>query len=144
MIYNLKKSEASPAIQHMGIKMLKVLFLCFCSTIAIFIVGCISYSSTGVFSSGKDTYTVVVSGKGKPWFVDLQRMAYQEANNFCQRKGMVFQPVVTKAVPASNDVDSFFELQFRTISPDDPDYLKPDFKPLSDLQPYIEIVETEQ
>jgi hypothetical protein len=86
MIYNLKKSEASPAIQHMGIKMLKVLFLCFCSTIAIFIVGCISYSSTGVFSSGKDTYTVVVSGKGKPWFVDLQKMAYQEANNFCQRK----------------------------------------------------------
>ena len=62
------------------------LFLCFCSIIAIFIVGCTSYSSTGVLSSGKDTYTVVVSGKGKPWFVDLQKMAYQEANNFCQRK----------------------------------------------------------
>ena len=62
------------------------LFLCFCSIIAIFIVGCTSYSSTGVLSSGKDTYTVVVSGRGKVWFVDLQMMAFQEAKNFCQSK----------------------------------------------------------
>ena len=57
---------------------------------------------------------------------------------------MVFQPVVTKAVPASNDVDSFFELQFRTISPDDPDYIKPDLRPLPDLMRQIKIEETEQ
>jgi hypothetical protein len=110
----------------------------------IYIVGCTWYSSTVVFSSGKDTYTVVVSGGGKPWPVYLERMAHQEANDFCQRKGMVFQPVATKAVPASHEVDSFFELHFRALSPDDPDYLKPDLKPLSDLESYIEIEETEQ
>ena len=120
------------------------LFLCFCSTIMIFIVGCTWYSSTGVFSSGKDTYTVVVSGRGKPRPVYLQRIAYQEANVFCQRKGMVFQPVVTKEVPASHEVDPSFELQFRALCPDDPDYLKPDLKPLSDLEHYIEIEKTEQ
>jgi hypothetical protein len=77
------------------------LLLCFCSTIAIFIVGCIFYSSTGVFSSGKDTYTVVVSGRGNPWPVDMLKLAHEEANNFCQSKGKLFQPVATKVVPAS-------------------------------------------
>ena len=120
------------------------LFLCFCSIITIFIVGCAWYSSTGVVSSGKDTYTVVVSGRGKVWFVDLQMMAFQEANNFCQSKGKVFQRVATKKVPAARGVDPFVELQFRALSPDDPDYLRPDLKPLPDLEAYIEIEETEQ
>ena len=66
------------------------LFLCFCSTIAIFIVGCIFYSSTGVFPSGEDTYTVVVSGRGNPWHVDMLKLAHEEANNFCQSKGKLF------------------------------------------------------
>ena len=120
------------------------LFLCYCSTIMIFIVGCTWYSSTGVFSSGKDTYIVVVSGRGKPWLVNLQRMAYQEANNFCQSKGKVFQRVATKAVPAAHGVDPFVELQFRALSPDDPDYIKPDLEPLPDLMRHIKIEETEQ
>ena len=120
------------------------LFLCFCSIITIFIVGCAWYSSSGVVSSGKDTYTVVVSGRGKPWLVDLQNMAYQEANDFCQSKGKVFQPVATKAVPASRGVDPFVELQFRALSPDDPNYLRPDLEPLPDLDAHIEIEEPEQ
>ena len=120
------------------------LFLCFCSTIAILIVGCTWYSSTGVFSSGKDTYIVVVSGRGKPWLVNLQRMAYQEANNFCQSKGKVFQRVATKAVPAAQGVDPSFELQFRALNPDDSDHLRPDLEPLPDLDAHIEIEETEQ
>ena len=120
------------------------LFLCFCSTIAIFIVGCISYYSTGVFSSGEDTYTVVVSGRPKSWLVDMQKIAYQEAYNFCQSKGKVFQPVATKAVPAAHGVDPFVEIQFRALSPDDPDYLRPDLEPLPYLENHIAIEETEQ
>jgi hypothetical protein len=120
------------------------LLLCFCSTIAIFIVGCIFYSSTGVFSSGKDTYTVVVSGRGNPWPVDMLKLAHEEANNFCQSKGKLFQPVATKVVPASRGVDPFVELQFRALSPDDPDYIKPDLRPLPDLERHIKIEETEQ
>ena len=120
------------------------LLLCFCSTIAIFIVGCIFYSSTGVFPSGKDTYTVVVSGRGNPWHVDMLKLAQVEANNFCQSKGKVFQPVATKAVPAARGVDPFVELQFRALSPDDPDYIKPDLELPPDLGHYIKIEETEQ
>ena len=120
------------------------LLLCFCSTIAIFFVGCIFYSSTGVFSSGKDTYTVVVSGRGNPWHVDMLKLAHEEANNFCQSKGKLFQPVATKAVSAAHGVDPFVELQFRALSPDDPDYIKPDLEPLPDLMRHIKIEETEQ
>ena len=120
------------------------LLLCFCSTIAIFIVGCIFYSSTGVFSSGKDTYTVVVSGRGNPWPVDMLKLAHEEANNFCQSKGKLFQPVATKVVPASRGVDPFVEIQFRALSPDDPDYLRPDLEPLPYLEDHIAIEETEK
>ena len=58
-------------------------FLCFCLTIA-FLVGCAYYSSTGVFPSGKDTCTIVVSGRGTATVGDLQKMDYQEANDFCR------------------------------------------------------------
>lgn len=71
-------------------------------------------------------------------------MAHEEANNFCQSKGKLFQPVATKVVSAASGVDPFVELQFRALSPDDPDYIKPDLEPLPDLMRHIKTEETEQ
>lgn len=109
--------------------------LCFSFTIAIIIVGCASTSSTGVFPSGKDTYTVVVSGSRFYEPVGpLQKMAYQEANDFCSSRGKKLQPVATKAVPGGRRTPPSFELRFRALSPDDPEYSRPDLEPVPDVK----------
>jgi hypothetical protein len=106
------------------------LLICFCLILA-FIVGCAA-SSTGVFQSGKDTYTVVVTGgNGYARLGDLQKRAYQEANEFCRMREKKFQPVATKADPKRF---KSFELRFRALSPDDPEYRRPDLEPVPDVK----------
>ena len=111
------------------------LLLCLCLTIAIIIVGCATTSSTGVFSSGKDTYTIVVSSNS---FNEdpgtLHKRAYQEAKEFCQSKGKVFQPVAAKINSSTRGNSVSFELKFRALNPDDPDYKRPDLETVPDVK----------
>ena len=109
-------------------------FLFVSFTIVLIIVGCAT-SSTGVFPSDKDTFTVVVTGKtGYSQLGELQKRAYQEANDFCQRKGKMLQPVAANAVPPGYGNMPSFELRFRALSPDDPEYRRPDIEPCPDAK----------
>jgi len=113
------------------------LLLCFCLTIAIIVVGCDTNYSTGVFPSGKDTYTVVVTGGTRHTQLgDLQKRAYKEANEFCKMKGKNLQPVTTKADPEGL---KSFELRFRALSPDDPEYRRPDLEPEPDVKVDVKV-----
>ena len=115
------------------------LLLCLCLTIAIIIVGCATTSSTGVFSSGKDTYTVIVSSNSfNEDLGALHKMAYQEANDFCQSKGKVFQPVAAKINSSKRGTGVSFELKFRALNPDDPDYKRPDLETVPDVKVDVE------
>ena len=111
-----------------------------CFLTATILVGCVttpSPSSTGVFPTGMDTYTIVVTTNNQNEDIgNLQKIAYQEANDFCESEGKVFQPIATNADPASsgNNWRSSFELRFRALYPDDPDYKGPDWEPMPDVK----------
>ena len=101
----------------------------------LFLYGCVSISSSGVFASGKDTYTVTSTGEGAirgrvPSMGALMRQAYEEANAFCQARGKVMQPVGTVKHPYG----AYFELTFRALDPDDPEYQRPILETVPDAK----------
>ena len=107
-----------------------ILFSCSCLIIAIIFNGCAT--STGVFPSGKDTYTVVVSGMKYDTIGDLQKTAYKEAYEYCQLVGKKMQPIATSTNPSRRNPS--FELRFRALSPDDLEYRRPDLESVPDIK----------
>jgi len=105
-----------------------VLVLC-----GLVLLGCAS--SSGVFPTGKDTYTVVVSTDGGV-FTDMgkpAKEAYQQANEFCEAEGKVMQPIATTAKPfVTGGSRAYYELRFRALSPDDPEYRRPTLEAVPD------------
>jgi len=91
----------------------------------LFLAGCAT--SSGVFPSGKDTYTVVVDGDTT--MGRLAKQAYQEANAFCESRGKVMQPISTRSGPYQG-----FQLTFRALDPDDPEYRRPVLEPVPDAR----------
>jgi hypothetical protein len=93
------------------------------------ILGCVNAKSSGVLSTGKDTYSVVVTAsqafKGPTEMSDLMKMAYEEANFFCQQQGKVMQPLSTFQRPRDFSNPDYFELRFRALYPNDPEYRRP-------------------
>ena len=78
--------------------------------------GCSSTSSTGVIEVGKDTYTIVVQGKSRTTSPgELKKVAYREANTYCQVLGKKMQPVSTSSEPGTRHVFPTFELTFRPV-----------------------------
>jgi len=93
-------------------------------------------SSSGVFSSGKDTYTVVISSSkaGSTDMGELARRAYQAANAFCEAEGKVMQPIATTAKPfvPFGRSKAYYELRFRALNPGDPEYRRPTLETVPD------------
>ena len=92
----------------------------------VVIFGCVS--SSDVFPTGRDTYTVIISSnEGETTNMgDLARRAYKEANDFCQAQGKMLQPIATTAKPfVPGGSKPYYELRFRALNPDDPEYRRP-------------------
>ena len=55
--------------------------------------------------------------------------AYEEANAFCQARGKVMQPIATTTHPhvsyGLTESAPYFELRFRALDADDPEYRRP-------------------
>ncbi len=105
-----------------------VLVLC-----GLVLLGCVS--SSGVFPSGKDTYTVVISSSegASTDMGELAKRAYQEANAFCEAEGKVMQPIATTAKPfVFGGSKAYYELRFRALSPGDPEYRRPTLETVPD------------
>lgn len=82
-------------------------------------------SSSGVFMSGKDTYTVVITGRGVN-MGGLMKQAYEEAESFCKERSKAMQPVSTTSKPfVPYGGDPYYELTFRALDPSDPEYRRP-------------------
>lgn len=95
------------------------------------ISGCAT--SSGVFSSGKDTFTVVETG-GMTVLTTmgtLKKRAYTKANAYCEKRGKVMQPIAAEetTTPLLN-----FELQFRALDPSDPEVSRPTLEPAADTK----------
>lgn len=103
-------------------------------TLALLItVGCAS--SSGVFETGKDTYTIVETGQTHYASLgSLKSTAYQKANQFCKERGKVLQPVSTSSRPAGPSGPASFELVFRALSDQDPDYKRPILETIPDIK----------
>jgi hypothetical protein len=108
-----------------------LLILSFCFTI----LGCFSPKSSGIMSAGKDTYTVVVTGTGDIYAMsELMKIAYEEANSFCQQQGKVMQPLSTMQKPNNYANASYYELTFRALYPNDPEYRRPTLESVPDTK----------
>jgi len=106
-----------------------------CISIALSVlVGCAN-SSSGVFETGKDTYTVVETGNYIHTPVgDLKKKAYQKADEFCHSQGKVMQPVSTNTRPGQPYVMPAFELVFQALDPSDPEYRRPTLEAVPDVK----------
>jgi hypothetical protein len=108
-----------------------LLILAFCITN----FGCLGPQSSGVLPAGKDTYTVVVTARhASNTMSELMKMAYEEANSFCQQQGKVMQPLSTLQKPASFSNASNYELRFRALYPNDPEYRRPTLESVPDTK----------
>ncbi|MGR3174435.1 MAG: hypothetical protein ACUZ8N_07530 [Candidatus Scalindua sp.] len=94
------------------------------------ISGCVT--SSGVFSTGKDTFTIIETGRTHPANLGtLKKRAYAEANAYCEQQGKVMQPIATETTetPLLN-----FELRFRALDPNDPEVSRPTLEPVADTK----------
>ncbi len=95
------------------------------------ISGCVT--SSGVFSTGKDTFTIIETGGMTiaTTMGTLKKRAYAEANAYCEQRGKVMQPIATKTTetPLLN-----FELRFRALDPYDPEVSRPTLEPAADTK----------
>ena len=102
-----------------------------CLLTLVLLMGCAK--SSGVFSTGVDTYTIIMSGQGQVSKGELVQKAYAEANAFCAQSGKVMQPLATKYVPMDPwSGASSFELRFRALAADDPELTRPNLQPVPD------------
>ena len=100
-------------------------------TLALFACGT---TSTGVISAGKDTYTLVITGTGLFSFHNggaFIKQAYEEANTFCAAHQKVLQPIASTWNPAGF---GHYELRFRALLPDDPEYCRPNLEAVPDVE----------
>lgn len=79
------------------------------------LLGCAT--SSGVFPSGKDTHTVVISGQGGTAMGDMMKRAYQEASSFCDKDKKTMNEVRTTSRPVTYGNPSYFELTFQCVQP---------------------------
>ncbi len=90
---------------------------CFLCVIVVTIIsGCVT--SSGVFSTGKNTFTIIESVQLESTTMDvLKKRAYAKANTYCEQRGKVMQTITTKTTeepPAYS-----FELRFLALDSDD-------------------------
>jgi hypothetical protein len=90
--------------------------------------GCVSYSS-GVLTMGPDTFAVSVdSGRAS----QAEKKALQEAQNYCNSVG---KKIVVTNTNLSSSYGTFnFNVTFRCLSPDDPEYVRPVYKKPADVE----------
>lgn len=96
----------------------------------VILMGCAK--SSGVFPTGVDTYTIIMSGQGQVSKRELVQKAYAEANTFCAQSGKVMQPIATSYNKNVWTAESSYELQFRALDKDDPEVARPNLKPIPD------------
>jgi hypothetical protein len=82
-------------------------------------------SSSGVFETGKDTYTVVAKAYGRVNKATLMKNAYAEANSFCKTNGKELQPVGTEYQNDPWSGLSSYELTFQALEKNDPNLKRP-------------------
>ncbi len=106
-----------------------VLFAIVVATIS----GCAT--SSGVFSTGKDTFTIIETGMTNATSMGtLKKQAYTKANAYCEQRGKVMQPIATETMPWSGYGYPHFELRFRALDPYDPEVSRPTLKPVADTK----------
>lgn len=86
------------------------------------LAGC---ASTGVISTGPDTYSVTETSAGIS-DVGVRTRVYKKANEFCEARGLVMVPVSLDAQPGAlaQRVPSA-TLVFRALKPGDPEIKRP-------------------
>lgn len=101
-----------------------------CLLSLMLLMGCAK--SSGVFPTGMDTYTIVMSGQGQVSKGELVKKAYAEANAFCVQHGKVMQPIATNYDKNVWTAESSYELRFRALDKNDPELRRPNLKPVPD------------
>ena len=98
-----------------------------------FLAGCAG--NTGVIPAGKDTY--MIANKSQTAFAtgaEMLAILYQQANDFCKKKGMYFQPIREKSSDGAPYVKAKGELRFRCLSKHDHDYRRPNMEKEPDIK----------
>ncbi len=102
-----------------------------CVIVVTIISGCVT--SSGVFSTGKDTFTIIETVKDDFTIIEsvqlesttmdvLKKRAYAKANTYCEQRGKVLQTITTKI---NDEPPSYrFELRFSALDPNDPEVSK--------------------
>ena len=97
-------------------------------------------TTTGVMSVGPDTYRIIASsdvGIGS-----AQKAAYKEANAFAAARGLYMIPIrensSTRVYSVYGDKESTYELTFRLVTRDDPEYGRPNLEPVPDVTVKVE------
>ena len=90
----------------------------------------LSGCATDPVSMGRDTYIVTDTGAWS-WSSggSLKAGLFQKANAFCAAKGREMQPVGTHQNDADFSTFGHAEVQFRCVTPDDPEYRRPTLRP---------------
>ncbi|MBL7186301.1 MAG: SHOCT domain-containing protein [Phycisphaerae bacterium] len=111
--------------------MRKLVLCALLATMPLLIQGCAS--STGVLPMGPDTYTVTGQSEFGPGYA--QKKALKDANAFAVADG---KHMIPTTVQTRSDFDSFgdrihvYELTFRLVDSDDPEYKRTNLQRLPD------------
>lgn len=96
--------------------------------LALTLVGCATTS--GVLPFGKDTYTITVADLMGP--ASAQKGAITQATEHCAGEGKLLSPVSTQT-STSPGGESSYQLVFRCLDEDDPEYTRPNWGPSPDV-----------
>jgi hypothetical protein len=105
--------------------------------IALLLVGC---AASGPVQAGRDTYMVANTGAWS-WSsgAALKGDLFQQANAFCQSRGLEVQPINTASNNGSFSQFAHAELQFRCLASDDPELARPRVRKVPDV-----VIETDR
>jgi hypothetical protein len=104
----------------------------FVGVATLFMAGCVN-PSTDVMPMGPDTYTV--TGSSNLGIANAHKDALRKANAYAEKKGLNMIPVSTRSASEGNMMSwsgtmYSFELTFRLVSNNDPEYRRPNLQPV--------------
>ncbi len=109
-------------------QMLRVLLL---GLLTISMLGCVS---SGVVPIGKDTYMSSKNAPPQAAVSSLQADLYLEGNQFCQDKGLEFQPLSEQGVDGIMFArNTSAQIKFRCLQKGDPELNRPTMKPVANV-----------
>jgi hypothetical protein len=89
----------------------------------------LSGCASGVVSMGKDTYMVARKGSSWSTATSLKAKCLKDANEYCERRGLVMVPVSFAGRDGGIGVMGSCEVVFRAVSPTDAENVRPNMRP---------------